>query len=88
MSDYVKYLDSMNKLKIVNSAVMYPGHGPVCHNTHQKIEEQLGNRYRREMQVLDVLNKTEEGYSISELVEVIYEDIDVKLVQFASNFDM
>jgi hypothetical protein len=49
-----------------------------------KIEEQLENRQRREMQVLEALRESEDGASVARLVEIIYKDIDPKLVMFAS----
>jgi hypothetical protein len=80
----VKYLDSMSKLRGIRFDKIYPGHGPVCISVGDKIEEQLENRQRREMQVLEALRESEDGASVARLVEIIYKDIDPKLVMFAS----
>ncbi|KAG6612824.1 beta-lactamase-like protein [Phytophthora cinnamomi] len=71
-------MKSLTKLKACGAATIYPGHGPVVKDAPAKILEYITHRQQREDEVLDVLKKhndRQEGLSMSEIVDEVYEPL-------------
>lgn len=51
-----EYLDSLERLRSLDVARIYPGHGPVVEDGPAKLEEYIAHRRDREQQVIDSLS--------------------------------
>jgi glyoxylase-like metal-dependent hydrolase (beta-lactamase superfamily II) len=80
--DLVAYLRSLRRMRELEPATIYPGHGPVVLRGVAKLDEYLEHRAMRERQVLGAL---EEGpRSIEELVAEIYAEYPPEVHDLAS----
>ncbi len=77
MNDYFKSLEALEKLDLVALA---PGHGDVINESYKKLAEVREHRLQRLGQVISALNKP---LTLSELRQVIYPDIDVRITMLA-----
>lgn len=67
------YLDSLERLRILEICRIYPGHGPAIEEPQAKIAEYLEHRRMRERQVLDALQAG--ARTLREMVARIYADV-------------
>jgi glyoxylase-like metal-dependent hydrolase (beta-lactamase superfamily II) len=75
--DLRAYLRSLELLKGLDLARIYPGHGPLVPDAPAKVDEYLAHRHERERQVLDALATG--AASVPEIVEHVYPDLDPRL---------
>ena len=68
--DVAAYLRSLRRLRDLDAAVIYPGHGPAVFRVREKLDEYLRHRVERERQVLSALG--DDARTAEELVPVIY----------------
>ena len=68
--DVAAYLRSLRRLRDLDAAVIYPGHGPAVFRVREKLDEYLHHRVERERQVLSALG--DDARTAEELVPVIY----------------
>jgi len=68
--DVAAYLRSLRRLRDLDAAVIYPGHGPAVFRVREKLDEYLHHRLERERQVLSALG--DDGRTAKELVPAIY----------------
>jgi glyoxylase-like metal-dependent hydrolase (beta-lactamase superfamily II) len=79
--DLVAYLRSLRRMRDLEPATIYPGHGPVVLRGADKLEEYLEHRAMRERQILQSL---EDGArSVDELVEVVYVGYPPEVLELA-----
>lgn len=72
--DMRNYLDSLDKIRVLHPARLYPGHGPVIEDPQPVLDYYVSHRIDRENQVIAAMPGTPE-----ELVERIYTDVDPAL---------
>ena len=72
--DMAAYLASLERLRGLESEVIYPGHGPVIHETERVIEEYIAHRMEREQQVIEALAGG--ALKPAEIRAAVYEDLD------------
>lgn len=60
------YLDSLNKIKGLDIALVVPGHGPVFTDAQERINELLHHHEERLARILDVMKGEMSAYEISE----------------------
>ncbi|XP_038622563.1 endoribonuclease LACTB2 [Tachyglossus aculeatus] len=71
--DYMKSLDKLLKMK---ADVIYPGHGPVIHNTEAKIQEYISHRNAREQEIIRIFLESDgKSFSLPDLTKMIYKGI-------------
>ncbi|MFL5737988.1 MAG: MBL fold metallo-hydrolase [Actinomycetota bacterium] len=70
--DLAAYLRSLRRLRDLDAAAIYPGHGPAVFRVSEKLDEYLRHRAERERQVLSALG--DEQRTAEELVPAIYAD--------------
>ena len=76
-----EYLGSLRRLKALDAARIYPGHGPVIDRPSDIIEEYLAHRDLRERQILACLR---DGLTDPDrMVDRIYAGLDERLRQAA-----
>jgi len=68
--DVAAYLRSLRRLRDLDAAVIYPGHGPAVFRVREKLDEYLYHRVERERQVLSALG--DDARTAEELVPAIY----------------
>ncbi len=71
--DLSQYMDSLRRLLALDLDRIYPAHGPVIRNPHQKIREYIAHRELRERQVLDTLAAG--PLEVMSIVKRIYTDV-------------
>ncbi len=81
--DLGQYMASLRRLLELDLERIYPAHGPVIRNPHQKIREYIAHRELRERQVLDVLS--EGPQEVMSIVKRIYTDVPEYLHQAAGS---
>ena len=64
---------SLQRLLEVDVDVIYPAHGPVIRNAHEKVKEYLAHRRLRDEQILEGLAAGES--TVDGLVKRIYTDV-------------
>jgi glyoxylase-like metal-dependent hydrolase (beta-lactamase superfamily II) len=79
--DLVAYLRSLRRMRELEPATIYPGHGPVVLRGVAKLDEYLEHRAMREGQVLDAL--ADGPRSVEELVGAIYADYPSEVHELA-----
>lgn len=72
--DMARYMDSLEKIRVLQPVRLYPGHGPVVEDPRPVLDYYIAHRVEREQQVLDTMPGT-----VEELVERIYADVDRSL---------
>ena len=79
--DMAKYIASLRRLLDYDIKLICPGHGPIIHAAHRKIEELIEHRLERERQVLDLYNQGLKEIDL--LVAEIYPELDWHLKPLA-----
>lgn len=68
--DLVRYLRSLRRMRDLDPATIYPGHGPVVYDGRAKLEEYLAHREEREQEIRSVL--VEGPRTIPQIVSAVY----------------
>lgn len=71
--DMAAYLASLRRLRALDLARIYPGHGPPIDRPYEKIDEYIAHREMREQQILDAVGAGVD--TIPALVARIYTDL-------------
>ena len=79
--DMALYLDSLERLKSYDAALLLPGHGPPVSEPLRKIQELIDHRLAREDQVLRLL--AEGKATANGLLAAIYPELDRRLLPMA-----
>jgi glyoxylase-like metal-dependent hydrolase (beta-lactamase superfamily II) len=79
--DLVAYLRSLRRMRELEPATIYPGHGPVVLRGVDKLDEYLEHRATRERQILEAL--ADGPRTVEELVAVIYADYPAEVHELA-----
>ncbi|KAI8989440.1 beta-lactamase-like protein [Pilobolus umbonatus] len=75
--DLEEYMDSLYRIKNLNPAVLYPGHGQIVTNGMKKIDYYIGQRLKKEEEIVAILrNHSPEGITPRELLKMIHGNID------------
>lgn len=77
--DMKKYFESLEKVMALNPKYIIPSHGIAIGGIH-KLKMTLKHRKHREEQIIELLK---EGKNEDEILAVIYEDLDERLVKYA-----
>lgn len=80
--DLAAYLKSLRRMRELDPATIYPGHGPVVLRARDKLDEYLEHREMRERQVLDALGT--ERKTPEEMVGEIYEGYPPEVLELAA----
>ncbi len=79
--DMEQYLQSLLRMRELQSTLMAPGHGPVVHATGAKVQELIDHRHGRDRQIIDLI---EHGYdSDRQIRRAIYPEIQKGLLRAA-----
>ena len=79
--DMALYLESLERLKAYDSALMLPGHGQPVHDVARKLQELIDHRHEREQQVLKLIA---DGKRTSRaMLLAIYPELDRRIVPMA-----
>jgi glyoxylase-like metal-dependent hydrolase (beta-lactamase superfamily II) len=78
-----RYLDSVERLRALGTAALYPGHGPRVDDGPAKLQEYLDHRAQREAQVVGCLGAAG-PLSVEQLVGRIYTDTPPGLLAMAA----
>lgn len=81
--DLAQYMASLKRLLELDLEIIYPAHGPVIRNPHQKIREYIAHRELRERQVLEALR--DGPLEVMAIVKRIYTDVPEFLHQAAAS---
>lgn len=81
--DLAQYMASLKRLLELDLETIYPAHGPVIRNPHQKIREYIAHRELRERQVLEALR--DGPLEVMAIVKRIYSDVPEFLHQAAAS---
>jgi len=79
--DMALYLQSLERLKGYDCAVMLPGHGQAVNDVSRKLQELIDHRHEREEQVLRLL--ADGKRTPKEMLDVIYVELDKRIVPMA-----
>ena len=75
------YIQSLERLKTYDAALLLPGHGPPVHDVGRKLQELIQHRHERERQILVALGR---GYgTLPALMDDIYPELDRRLLNMA-----
>lgn len=80
--DLAAYLRSLRRMRELDPATIYPGHGPVVLRARDKLDEYLEHREMRERQILDALGT--ERKTPEEMVGEIYEGYPPEVLELAA----
>ena len=72
--DMRAYLASLQRVRELAPQRIWPGHGPVIADPHQRIDDYLAHRLDREKLVIDALQMADTPQRLAELVPVVYRD--------------
>jgi len=75
------YLQSLERLKTLDCAVMLPGHGQAVHDVPAKLQEMIDHRHEREAQILKLLAKGKR--TVKAMLDAIYPELDKRVVPAA-----
>ena len=79
--DMEQYLQSLLRMRELQSTLMAPGHGPVVHATAAKVQELIDHRHGRDRQIIDLI---ERGYeSDRQIRRAIYPELQKGLLRAA-----
>ena len=76
------YLDSLNRLRAYDLAIIAPGHGPPVHDVEAKLEEYIAHRRDRERRLVAALEAG--GRTVDGLLDVVWDDVPPMLRQAAA----
>jgi len=79
--DMALYLESLERLKGYDCAVMLPGHGQAVHDVPRKLQELIDHRLEREEQVMRLL--AEGKRTPKAMLSAIYMELDRRIVPMA-----
>lgn len=79
--DMAIYLQSLERLKGYDSAVMLAGHGPPVHDVARKLQEIIDHRHEREEQILKLM--ADGPRTPQAMVNAIYPELDQRTVPSA-----
>ncbi|KAI6204618.1 hypothetical protein M3Y94_00696700 [Aphelenchoides besseyi] len=68
------YMNSLNVLLDLKAKAIYPGHGKVIENPHQKITEYIAHRLKREEQIVEALERMKRATPM-DLTNQIYTEV-------------
>jgi glyoxylase-like metal-dependent hydrolase (beta-lactamase superfamily II) len=75
------YLQSLERLKRYDAALLLPGHGPPVQDVGRKLQELIDHRHERERQILAALGRGRG--TLSALLDDIYPELDRRLLNMA-----
>jgi len=81
IEDTAAYMRSLEKVRGLRPAHLYPGHGPEIDDASAAITEYINHRIERERQVVDAIRKG--ASTVVDIVRVVYGDVDEALVPAA-----
>lgn len=81
IEDAAAYMRSLEKVRDLNPAHLYPGHGDEIDDASAAITEYINHRIERERQVLDAVARG--ASSVGEIVRAVYVDLEASLVPAA-----
>ena len=82
--DLQQYLQSLEKLRALQPAIIYPAHGPAFEDPEAAIDRYVHHRMERVQQVFDALQNG--SRDVSELLSTIYgSDLDPQLRSYAGS---
>jgi len=79
--DMALYLQSLERLKAYDSAVLLPGHGQAVHDVPRKLQELIDHRLEREQQILKLLEAGKR--TPKAMLSAIYMELDKRIVPMA-----
>jgi len=77
------YLESLERLKMLDLAALLPGHGPLIDNPDEMVDWLINHRLKREAKVVSALEENPD-LTLSELTPFVYNDVDASLHRLAS----
>jgi glyoxylase-like metal-dependent hydrolase (beta-lactamase superfamily II) len=75
IEDLADYMQSLEKMKLLEPQVIYPGHGPVVSDAVGIIEMYIQHRLAREKQILQLLKSKNKRFTSMDIVKEIYKDV-------------
>ena len=75
------YIESLERLKTYDAALLCPGHGPPVHEVGRKLQELIDHRHQRERQILEALGRG--CGTLKALLDDIYPELDRRLLNLA-----
>lgn len=83
--DLYEYMKSLQVIKNIDPAVIYPGHGNIINDPKDRITTYINHRNQREAQILAVLEEhPNDTFDEMQLVRTIYKDTPEQLWQAAA----
>lgn len=79
--DMAQYLDSLQRMKALDAALICPGHGPIVRQANRKIQELIDHRRERDEQVLLLISQGKDR--LSTLVREVYPELSPHLERMA-----
>jgi glyoxylase-like metal-dependent hydrolase (beta-lactamase superfamily II) len=76
------YLQSLERLKTLDSTVMLPGHGIAVHVVPAKLQELIDHRLDRERQILKLIDKGKR--TVKAMLSAIYSELDKRMLPAAT----
>jgi glyoxylase-like metal-dependent hydrolase (beta-lactamase superfamily II) len=73
----IAYLDGLSRLNTHELTVLCPGHGPVVHDPHAKLDQYISHRVDRERRLLNALSGGKR--SVDELLDEVWADAPAHL---------
>ncbi len=79
--DMALYLESLERLKGYDCALMLPGHGQAVHDVSRKLQELIDHRHEREAQILKLM--ADGKRTPKAMLSAIYMELDKRIVPMA-----
>jgi glyoxylase-like metal-dependent hydrolase (beta-lactamase superfamily II) len=76
------YIQSLERLKGYDAALLLPGHGPPVEDVDRKLQELIDHRHERERQILAALGRGRS--TLRALLDDIYPELDRRLLNMAA----
>ena len=76
------YLESLERLKTLDCAVMLPGHGIAVHAVPAKLQELIDHRLDRERQILKLIERGKR--TVNAMLSAIYSELDKRMLPAAT----
>ncbi|HKZ51605.1 MAG TPA: MBL fold metallo-hydrolase [Dehalococcoidia bacterium] len=80
--DMTRYLQSLERLKTYDVALLLPGHGPAVKEGRRKLQELIDHRHAREEEILRLLGRGKT--TVEALVSAIYPELDRRVRPMAN----